>query len=280
STGTSLGSVTYDGFGKVLTNTLGTNADAYMFEGAKRDSTTGLDYHDARWYNPATGSWISRDPGGFAMGDANLYRAMGNALTDGVDPSGYQEIDKVMVPDNNWTLVSYGINNSTLRGIEASGRAMTPAEVDTLVEILKYTPPADFPALQAAYNSYAALARAIIQKQLVLWHKASVLSQVGAYFGSHSILKSAIGKLGDKDYRVRERVSWVALNWAMLDPLYAYPLLAKALNSGDPEASWRAQVILNSIVKANPALDPYAYQLMSSALIVSQIPFPTIDRPK
>jgi RHS repeat-associated protein len=75
-TGASLGSVTYDGFGKVLTNTLGSYADAYMFQGVRRDTDTGLDYHDARWYDPNTGSWISRDPGGFAMGDANVYRAM------------------------------------------------------------------------------------------------------------------------------------------------------------------------------------------------------------
>jgi hypothetical protein len=41
-----------------------------------------------KWCDSVTESWISRDPGGFAMGDTNLYRAMGNALTDGVDPSG------------------------------------------------------------------------------------------------------------------------------------------------------------------------------------------------
>jgi hypothetical protein len=42
------------------------------------------------WCDPAAVGWISRDPGGFAMGDANLYRAMGNALTDGVDPTGME----------------------------------------------------------------------------------------------------------------------------------------------------------------------------------------------
>ena len=41
-----------------------------------------------RWCDADTRGWISRDPGGFAMGDANLYRAMGNALTDGTDPTG------------------------------------------------------------------------------------------------------------------------------------------------------------------------------------------------
>jgi hypothetical protein len=49
------------------------------------------------WCDSATGNWLSRDPGGFEMGDANLYRAMGNALTDGVDPNGYDDITSVVV---------------------------------------------------------------------------------------------------------------------------------------------------------------------------------------
>jgi RHS repeat-associated protein len=103
SSGTSLGSVTYDGFGKTLTNTLGSYADAYMFQGARRDADTGMDYHDARWYDPNTGSWISRDPGGFAMGDANLYRFVGNGPTRATDPSGMapQDDDGEWVDDLN-----------------------------------------------------------------------------------------------------------------------------------------------------------------------------------
>jgi RHS repeat-associated protein len=98
SSGTSLGSVTYDGFGKVLTNTLGSYADAYMFQGARRDADTGMDYHDARWYDPNTGSWISRDPGGFAMGDANLSRFVGNEPSDWTDPTGLEKA--VGMPQN------------------------------------------------------------------------------------------------------------------------------------------------------------------------------------
>jgi RHS repeat-associated protein len=91
-TGASLGSVTYDGFGKVLTNTLGSYADAYLFQGARRDTDTGMDIHNdggnGRWYDPNTGTWISRDRGGFAMGDANLYRYVGNNSTTWIDPTG------------------------------------------------------------------------------------------------------------------------------------------------------------------------------------------------
>jgi hypothetical protein len=40
------------------------------------------------------------------MDDANLYRAMGNALTDGVDPSGLQDQQPELLPpprgDNPW----------------------------------------------------------------------------------------------------------------------------------------------------------------------------------
>jgi len=39
-------------------------------------------------FDPSIGKWISEDPEGFAAGDANLYRYVGNAPTDGVDPSG------------------------------------------------------------------------------------------------------------------------------------------------------------------------------------------------
>jgi RHS repeat-associated protein len=41
-----------------------------------------------RWYDPATGTFISEDPLGFLAGDANLDRYVGNAATYAVDPSG------------------------------------------------------------------------------------------------------------------------------------------------------------------------------------------------
>src|ERR1019366_5630337 len=45
-------------------------------------------YNRARYYDAATGGWISQDPLGFNAGDSNLYRYVNNAPTIGTDPSG------------------------------------------------------------------------------------------------------------------------------------------------------------------------------------------------
>jgi hypothetical protein len=44
-----------------------------------------------RWYDSSTGRWISQNPIGFAAGDANLYRYVGNGPTNATDPSGLKE---------------------------------------------------------------------------------------------------------------------------------------------------------------------------------------------
>jgi RHS repeat-associated protein len=41
-----------------------------------------------RWYDPATGTFINQDSAGFAAGDENLYRYVGNGAPYLVDPSG------------------------------------------------------------------------------------------------------------------------------------------------------------------------------------------------
>jgi len=47
-------------------------------------------------FDPSIGKWISQDPEGFAAGDGNLYRYVGNDPTNGVDPSGLQPPPKVV----------------------------------------------------------------------------------------------------------------------------------------------------------------------------------------
>ncbi len=45
-----------------------------------------------RWLDPNSGRWISKDPIGFAAGDSNLYRYVGNNPTNATDPSGLQRV--------------------------------------------------------------------------------------------------------------------------------------------------------------------------------------------
>ena len=54
------------------------------------DSTTGLYYDHARYYDSVVGRFVSQDPEGFAAGDTDLYRYVGNNPTGGTDTSGYQ----------------------------------------------------------------------------------------------------------------------------------------------------------------------------------------------
>ncbi len=72
------------------------------YTGREPDTATGLIYYRARWYDPRIGRFISEDPIGFAAGDANLSRYVGNSTPNAVDPSG---LDFVAVDGNMaiWT---------------------------------------------------------------------------------------------------------------------------------------------------------------------------------
>jgi len=59
-----------------------------LFAGQEFDSATGLYDARARWYDPATGTFLARDPMGFAAGDMNTYRYVGDSPTDATDPTG------------------------------------------------------------------------------------------------------------------------------------------------------------------------------------------------
>ena len=58
------------------------------YTGREPDTATGLIYYRARWFDPRIGRFISEDPIGFAAGDANLSRYVGNSTPNAVDPSG------------------------------------------------------------------------------------------------------------------------------------------------------------------------------------------------
>ena len=47
----------------------GINDEDAQYTGYKKDSTTGLNYASARYYNPVRGAFISQDPVALALGD-------------------------------------------------------------------------------------------------------------------------------------------------------------------------------------------------------------------
>ena len=73
-----------------------TSKTRYLFTSREFDTATKLQYNRARYYDAAVGRWISEDPLGFAAGDANVGRYVGNQVTGVTDPSGLQPPDSVM----------------------------------------------------------------------------------------------------------------------------------------------------------------------------------------
>ena len=62
--------------------------ELFGYTGREWDSDVKLQYNRVRWYDPAQGRWLSQDPIGFAAGDVNWYRYVGNQPTVYRDPSG------------------------------------------------------------------------------------------------------------------------------------------------------------------------------------------------
>ena len=79
---------TYNSFGNLIAQTDDEVENRYLYTGREFDSETGLHYYRARYYNAATGKFISLDPIGFNAGDSNLYRYVGNSPIGFIDPFG------------------------------------------------------------------------------------------------------------------------------------------------------------------------------------------------
>jgi len=74
---------TYDAFGKSLSEP-GTSANYWRFTGEQRDSDSSLYYLRARYYDPATGRFLSQDP----VPGGNLYAYVRNNPANLVDRNG------------------------------------------------------------------------------------------------------------------------------------------------------------------------------------------------
>lgn len=81
-------SVEYDSFGDLKSQTNAAVEHLFAYTGRFLDELTGDQNHLHRWYDPDIAQWLSEDPIGFAGGDANLKRYVGNSPANAADPSG------------------------------------------------------------------------------------------------------------------------------------------------------------------------------------------------
>jgi RHS repeat-associated protein len=78
----------YDSYGRLSAST-GTLTNPFQYTGREFDAETGLYFNRARYFDPATGRWLSEDPIRF-FGDKNFYRYSLNNPVNYSDPSGLQ----------------------------------------------------------------------------------------------------------------------------------------------------------------------------------------------
>jgi len=85
SSGAIVASNYYNSFGNPTST--GSNS-RYQYTGREFDSTTGLHYYRARFYDAGFGKFVSEDPIGFKGGDMNLYGYVKNITNRYRDPLG------------------------------------------------------------------------------------------------------------------------------------------------------------------------------------------------
>ncbi len=103
----------YGAFGQVTSETDATAGPRFAYTGQERDRATGLYHYDARYYDPATARFLSRDPLGFAAGDANLVRYAGNDPYGRTDPTGMS------------TLTAFGLQFGVTTGLKAGNVSLS-----------------------------------------------------------------------------------------------------------------------------------------------------------
>ena len=111
-----LNPIAYDAFGNIVARLNPLLANPILFTSREFDFETGLYHNRARYLDPTTGRWTTQDPLGFAAGDANMYRYVGNMATMATDPSGNLIFVPVLVVGGAALAVA-GIADCTTRPI-------------------------------------------------------------------------------------------------------------------------------------------------------------------
>jgi len=144
STGASVDQYSYGPYG--LLSASGSNTNPYTYTGRESDGL-GIDYYRARYYNPATGRFLSEDPIGFAGSGTNFYAYAADNPISYRDPTGLANqnlFDPSTDPDlhsaaNDWNPSGYysvaGHGDVYENGISAGTLAgLTPQQLAQLIQ--------------------------------------------------------------------------------------------------------------------------------------------------
>jgi RHS repeat-associated protein len=99
SAGTATDTYVYDAFGLPLTTT-GTTPNSFLYSGEQYDSALGMYFLRARYYNPATGRFLTMDPyEGDIQNSGTLHKYVyaGNNPVNASDPTGRDLFEQTFV---------------------------------------------------------------------------------------------------------------------------------------------------------------------------------------
>ncbi len=125
----------YMPFGETMTNPL-SNADLAGYTGHIKDSATGLNYMQARYYDPLIGRFLSIDPVGFSPGAPymfNRYTYVNNDPLNMIDPTGMVPL---AIPVAIWGYRAYKTGQALRKVAKAASAAKRAAEIISATETL------------------------------------------------------------------------------------------------------------------------------------------------
>ena len=100
----------------------------FLFTGRPFDQDSQLQNNLNRWYDTRVGRWLNEDPVGFAAGDGNLYRYVGNEPETTLDFLGTLVVCCRRM--QTATLLDYFIDHCQLRNVCVPGERSWPVWVD------------------------------------------------------------------------------------------------------------------------------------------------------
>ena len=115
----------YDPFGVQMASSGSVN-QPMRFSTKPYDEQTGLCYYGYRFYNPALGRWMTRDPIG-ENGGINLFTFAGNNPTNWVDPFGL--VDLNWIPTGQAERYNYFYHHYNYNAYDLSSKKVTAFEL-------------------------------------------------------------------------------------------------------------------------------------------------------